>query len=170
MHEIREAYPEEFTSLGLLMVEAYSQLEGFPDPQEIPDYYDRLRNVGEFTQSPKTKLLVAVSEEGKVDGGLVYFGDMRYYGAGSEATLSQKAGAFRLLAVNPNIRGKGLGKRLVYACIDQARSEGFKYLMIHSTKYMRVARKMYERMGFVRFPEIDFEKSGVAVLGFRYQL
>ena len=170
MHEIREAYPEEFEELGLLMVNSYAQLEGFPGPEENPSYYNVLRNVGEFAQKPKTKLIVAVSEEGRVDGGLVYFGDMRYYGAGGEATLSQEAGAFRLLAVNPNISGKGLGKRLVYACMDQARLEGFEYLMIHSTKFMKVARKMYERMGFERFPEIDFTKSYVSVLGFRYKL
>ena len=170
MHEIREAHPEEYTALGLLMVEAYSQLEGFPGPEENPEYYNVLRNVGEFAQKPKAKLIVAVSEEGQVDGGLVYFGDMRYYGAGGEATLSQKAGAFRLLAVSHKASGKGLGKRLVEACFDQARSEGFEYLMIHSTKFMKIARKMYEKMGFVRFPEIDFVKSYVTVYGFRYTL
>lgn len=170
MYEIREANPNEFSLLGELMVEVYSQLEGFPGPEENPGYYNTLRNVGEFAQKPKVKLIVAVSEKGQVDGGLVYFGDMRYYGAGGEATLKQKAGAFRLLAVNTNVHGKGLGKKLVQACIDQARSEGFEYLMIHSTKYMKIARKMYERMGFERFPEIDFVKSYVTVLGFRYKL
>ena len=142
MYEIREATPDEYSQLGELMVQAYSQLEGFPGPEENPEYYDILRNVGEFAQKPKAKLIVAVSEEGQVDGGLVYFGDMRYYGVGGEANLRQKEGAFRLLAVNSNIQGKGLGKRLVQACIDQARSEGFEYLMIHSTKYMKIARKI----------------------------
>lgn len=170
MHEIREAHPSEFSQLGALMVETYSQLEGFPGPEENPSYYNVLRNVGKLAQKPKVKLMVAVSEEGQVDGGLVYFGDMRYYGAGGEATLGQKAGAFRLLAVNSTIQGKGLGKKLVQACINQARSEGFEYLMIHSTKYMKIARKMYGRMGFERFPEIDFVKSYVTVLGFRYKL
>ena len=170
MHKVREANSNEFSELGSLMVEVYSQLEGFPSPKEIPDYYDNLQNVGELTKNPKTKLFVAVSEQGIIDGGLVYVGNMRYYGAGGEATLSQNAGAFRLLAVNPEIRGKGLGKRLIKACFQQARSEGFEYLVIHSTKYMMTAWKMYERMGFVRFPEIDFEKSGVTVFGFRYKL
>ena len=170
MFEIREAKPEEYQELGTLMVQVYSGLEGFPSPAEIPDYYNRLQNVGEFTKDPKTKLFVAVSEAGKVEGGLVYFGDMRFYGAGGEATLSQNAGAFRLLAVNPATRGQGLGKKLIRACIDQARREGFNYLLIHSTKYMMTAWKMYERMGFEKFPEIDFEEAGVHVHGFRYKL
>jgi len=170
MYVIREAYSNEFSKLGELMVSVYSQLEGFPNQEEIPDYYDNLRNVGDFTKKPKTKLIVAVSNKGTIDGGLVYFGDMSYYGAGEISTTSQKAAAFRLLAVDSKTRGKGLGKLLIEACFKHARKEGFNQLLIHSTKYMMVAWKMYERMGFVRFPEIDFEKSGVKVYGFRYQL
>ena len=78
-------------------------------------------------------------KNGKVDGGLVYFGDMKYYGAGGEATTSQNAAAFRLLAVNPETRGKGLGKLLIQHCINQAKIEGFEYLIIHSTKSMMTA-------------------------------
>lgn len=167
---VREAHANEFSKLGELMVAVYSQLEGFPGPDEIPDYYESLKNVGEFTKSPKTKLIVAVSREGKIDGGLVYFGDMRYYGAGEESTLRQKAAAFRLLAVNPQIRRKGIGKLLIGACLEQARKEGFEYLMIHSTEYMMDAWKMYERMGFERFSEIDFVKNDVKVFGFKYKL
>lgn len=170
MYEIRDAKLEEFVAIGNLMVEVYSQLEGFPSPSEIPDYYDTLRNVGELTQNPKTRLFIAVSEAGSVDGGLVYFGDMKYYGAGGENTLSQHAAGFRMLAVNPEIRGKGLGKLLIQKCFDQAKEEGFEYMLIHSTKYMMVAWQMYERMGFERYSQIDFEKKGVTVYGFRYKL
>lgn len=170
MHEIREAYPDEYVALGQLMVDVYSKLEGFPGPTEIPQYYHILKNVGDFTKKPKVKLFVAVSTTGEVDGGLVYFGDMKYYGAGGKATTSQNAAAFRLLAVNPEIRGKGLGKLLIELCMTQAKKEGFDYLVIHSTKSMMTAWKMYERMGFVRFPEIDFNQNGVNVFGFRYQL
>ena len=170
MYQIREATPDEYTPLGELMVEVYSQLEGFPSPKEIPDYYDHLKNVGKLAKNPKTRLIVAVSNTGKIDGGVVYYGDMQYYGAGGESTTSQKSAAFRLLAVNPEIRGKGLGKQLINACFQQAREEGFQVVMIHSTKFMMVAWKMYERMGFVRFPGIDFEKNGVKVYGFKYIL
>lgn len=152
------------------MVKVYSQLDGFPKEEEIPDYYDFLRNVGELNNTPKVKLFVAVSENGVVDGGLVYFGDMKYYGAGEESTKNQIAGGFRLLAVNLNTRGKGIAKQLIEKCIKQAKEDGFSQLLIHSTKFMMIAWGMYERMGFKRYPEIDFEKSGVEVYGFRYVL
>lgn len=170
MHKIREAKPEEYSQLGELMVMVYSQLEGFPKQDEIPDYYHVLKNVGEFTKQPKVKLFVAVSKLGKVDGGLVYFGDMKYYGAGGKPTTSQKAAAFRLLAVNPETGGKGLGKLLINACINQAKKESHKHLVIHSTKSMMIAWNMYERMGFSRFPKIDFKQNNVFVYGFRLEL
>jgi GNAT superfamily N-acetyltransferase len=170
MYKIREASLSEYTQLGILMVDVYAQLKDFPSPSEIPDYYNSLRNVGDYAKSPKAKLFVAVSATGSIVGGLVYFGDMKYYGAGDESTHKQHAAAFRLLAVDPQTRGNGLAKLLIHACFKQARKEGFEQLLIHSTKFMMVAWKMYERMGFVRFPEIDFEKSGVQVYGFRYTL
>lgn len=170
MHKIREAKPEEFSILGDLMVLVYSQLDGFPKQNEIPGYYNLLKNVGDFTLQPKVKLFVAVSEQGKINGGLVYFGDMNYYGAGGKPTTSQKAAAFRLLAVNPETRGIGLGKFLINACIKQAKLEDQKYLVIHSTKSMMIAWNMYERMGFSRFPEIDFKQNNVSVYGFRLKL
>jgi len=170
MRIIREAKPSEYDPLGLIMVEVYSQLEGFPSPDEIPDYYNTLRNVGELVNKPMVKLFVSVSKTGQVEGGLVYFGDMKHYGAGGEKVENQSAAAFRLLAVKPELRGKGVGKLLIEACFEQAKTEGHQFLIIHSTKYMMVAWRMYERMGFVPFPEINFEKSGVEVFGFKYNL
>jgi len=152
------------------MVNVYSQLEGFPKPDKIPGYYQALKNVGEFTKHPKVKLFVAVSENNNVDGGLVYFGDMTYYGAGGKSTTSQYAAGFRLLAVNTKTRGKGLAKLLIRACINQAKKDGFNHLLIHSTKSMMVAWKIYERMGFIRFPDIDFTQNNVEVYGFKLSL
>ena len=42
MHQIREAIPLEYSELGKLMVDVYSQLEGFPKQDEIPEYYYHL--------------------------------------------------------------------------------------------------------------------------------
>lgn len=170
MYEFREANTTEFESLGQLMVNVYSQLEGFPSEKEQPNYYQRLREVGAFTSHPKAKLFVAVSEKGIIDGGVVYFGDMRYYGAGGGATTSQDAAAFRLLAVNPEIRGKGLGRQLIQCCMEQAKKDGHRSMVIHSTKTMMVAWKMYEKMGFERFTEIDFVQEELPVYGFRLTL
>jgi len=68
-YSIQEAKPSDYSQLGKLMVDVYSRLEGFPSPTEIPDYCNSLRNVGDFLNSPSTKLFVAISNKGKIDGG-----------------------------------------------------------------------------------------------------
>ena len=91
---VRDAVPAEFPDIGKLMVDVYSQLKGFPTKEEQPDYYKMLANIGELTKNPKTKLLIAVSSKGRIDGGVVYFGDMKYYGSGGTATKEKNAAGF----------------------------------------------------------------------------
>jgi GNAT superfamily N-acetyltransferase len=167
---IRNAHPTEFDELGKLMVEAYATLEGFPKPHEQPNYYNMLANIGEFASKPKTELLVAISAEGNLAGGVVYFSDMQYYGSGGMATQEKNAGGFRLLAVSSQNRGEGIGKLLALECIRKANAQGLEQLIIHTTKAMQTAWKMYEGMGFKRSTDLDFMQGELAVFGFRLNL
>ena len=56
----------------------------------------------------------------------------------------------------PAGRGNGAGRALTEACIARARDAGRSYLGLHTTGLMAVARAMYERMGFERYPAADF--------------
>lgn len=88
MHEIvtiRDARAEEAGALGELMVEAYTALEGFPTPLEQPAYYAMLRNSIAFARQPEVRVLVAHDVDEHLLGGLVYFGDMAFYGSGGSA-------------------------------------------------------------------------------------
>ncbi len=167
---IRNARPEEFEKVGKLMVDVYSQLEGFPNKADQPEYYRLLLNVGKFTEEENTELLVAISDENKVVGAVVYFSDLKNYGSGGTVTRIKNASGFRLLAVDPKERGKGIGKLLSLACIDRAKMRKQKQLFIHSTASMKVAWGMYERLGFVRHDEIDFNQGDLPVFGFRLDL
>jgi ribosomal protein S18 acetylase RimI-like enzyme len=174
MHEqdyiVRNARPEEYESIGKLMVTVYSQLDGFPKPSEQPGYYNMLSNVGTLTAKPETELLTAVSAVKEVVGAVVYFGDMKQYGSGGTATQEQNASGFRLLAVDPSARGKGVGKLLTLECISKARSKKHAQVIIHSTKAMQTAWKMYESLGFRRSEDLDFMQGELAVYGFRLAL
>ena len=144
----RNARPHEFEEIGKLMVRVYSQLKGFPNASEQPDYYKMLANIGELTKNPATELLVAVSAKGKIGGGVVYISDMAYYGSGGTATQEKNASGFRLLAVDPSVRGQGIGKLLSNECIKKAKLIKQNQVVIHSTKAMQIAWKMYEKLGF----------------------
>jgi hypothetical protein len=103
-YTIRNAKPGEFEEIGKLKVRVYSQLEGFPKQSEQPDYYKMLSNIGELMNHPETELLVVVSPDNKIVGGVVYFSDMQYYGSGGTAAKELHAAGFRLLAVDPSGR------------------------------------------------------------------
>jgi GNAT superfamily N-acetyltransferase len=167
---VRNARPDEYQELGQLMVQVYSHLEGFPKEHEQPNYYKMLANIGELTGKPDTEILVAVSSDHKIAGGVVYFSDMQYYGSGGMATKEQNASGFRLLAVDPLTRGKGIGKTLVNECIKKAKSRNHNQVIIHSTKAMQTAWKIYEALGFKRSEELDFMQGQLSVFGFRLPL
>ncbi len=166
---IRQARPEEFQALGQLMVEVYSRLEGFPKPQDQPHYYEMLADIGKMTLKPGAELLVAVDGE-RLLGGVVYFADMAQYGSGGTATRERDASGFRLLAVDPGARGRGVGRALVERCIEGAVARGHAQVVIHTTEAMRVAWRMYEERGFVRSTDLDFLQGDLQVYGFRLKL
>jgi ribosomal protein S18 acetylase RimI-like enzyme len=63
----------------------------------------------------------------------------------------------RLLAVAPEARGQGTGRALTSTCLDRARARGARWVGLHTAPFMAAARHLYERLGFVRVPEHDFD-------------
>lgn len=168
--QIREIHKEEFEALGRLMVEAYSKIEGFPTPEQQPDYYAMLANIGCFTGKKDAKVLVAVSDAGELLGGVVYFGDMAEYGSGGTAMTAKHASGIRLLGVDPRFRGMGVGKALTNACIRLARAKAHEQVILHTTQAQRVAWGLYERLGFRRSEDLDFMQQELSISGFRLPL
>ena len=60
-------------------------------------------------------------------------------------------GEFRMLAVAPAARGRGVGEALVRLCLDRFRADGCRARSCISTlAEMTAAHRLYERLGFVR--------------------
>jgi ribosomal protein S18 acetylase RimI-like enzyme len=165
--QVRKAETGEFARVGELLVQVYSQLEGFPKPSDQPGYYDLLANVGELTYNAGTELLVAVTSENQIVGAVVYIGDMTYYGSGGIATQQIRSAGFRLLAVHPEARSQGIGQKLTWECIRKAEAQQAQDLIIHTTTAMQTAWKMYEKIGFKRSEDLDFMQGSLPVFGFR---
>jgi ribosomal protein S18 acetylase RimI-like enzyme len=55
----------------------------------------------------------------------------------------------RMLVVQPEKRGQGIGRALTQACIDRAMRDGCDLIALHTTPIMQVALALYLRMGFV---------------------
>ncbi len=163
------AEDKDYREVGELMVDVYASLEGFPSPEEQPEYYHVLANIGEFAQKDSVDIIIA-RKDGKILGAVVYINDLADYSANINLEEEKDSAAFRLLAVSNDARGLGIGKLLTNACIEKAKSNGLKQMIIHTTDAMKVAWGMYEKMGFVRSKDLDFFQVGMPVLGFRMKL
>ena len=95
---------------------------------------------------------------------------MAHYGSGGTATTRVNASGVRLLAVAPAWRGHGVGQALTHHCIDGARALGRSALVLHTTRVMEIAWRMYEQLGFRRSPELDFRQGALEVFGFELDL
>jgi ribosomal protein S18 acetylase RimI-like enzyme len=168
--DIREVKRSEQRMLGELMVEVYSNIEGFPGPTELPDYYQMLANVGALNEEDDFNVLVAETATKEIAGGILYCANMAKYGSAGTAPMEKNASGIRLLSVKPGFRGKGVGRSLTKACIALARGNGHDQVILHTTQAMQIAWSLYQRMGFERSVDLDFCEEGFRIFGFRLKL
>ncbi|MFH8348073.1 GNAT family N-acetyltransferase [Streptomyces sp. NPDC018045] len=146
---IRPARPTEFERIGDLLVAAYAAdgllAFGADDP-----YAGKLREVAH--RAEHAEVLAAVDADGAVLGAVTFAAP----GSPYAETARPDEGEFRMLAVAPDGRGRGIGEALVRACMDRARSLGLSRMMLSAMPHILTAHRMYERIGFTRIPERDW--------------
>jgi hypothetical protein len=60
---------------------------------------------------------------------------------------------------------------VVTACIDRARRDGARRLVLSTQDQSAAAHRMYERLGFARCPELDWTPvPGIDLLGYALPL
>lgn len=97
-------------------------------------------------------LLVALDADERLLGTVTY---VRPGGRYAEVSRPGEA-EFRMLGVDPQAQGRGVGRALVQACVDRARAEGCTALVMCTDVHMDSAQSLYQRMGFRRAPERDW--------------
>jgi GNAT superfamily N-acetyltransferase len=153
---------DDAAALGDIVLAAYTALPGNPVDE---DYDAELRDVAARAEAAE----VAVAElDGRLVGCVTYVPDV---GNPFAEFDDPEAAGFRMLGVDPTVQGSGAGRALVEWCIARARGSGRARLLIHSGEWMTRAHALYERYGFVRQPERDWEPmDGVVLLAYGLEL
>jgi len=150
---VRVVSPEEtgrLQEIGELTALAYLA-DGLVDAAH--PYVPRLRNASERAQHAQ---LLAMIDGEHGEGKIV--GTITLVPPGSAFAELAQGDEFelRMLAVSPIERGRGIGASLTQAALDMAVEQGAKRVVLSTMQSMHVAHRLYERMGFVRRPELDW--------------
>jgi ribosomal protein S18 acetylase RimI-like enzyme len=148
--DLRLMRPDEVEAATALLLRANEEhLAAFPE-EVARGYRDELAAVGSQWATAEAYVVV---RDGELLGTVTLVRD-----AGRDAHPWPAGGAvLRFLAVEPDARGSGVGERLTAVCIARAREEGATFLALHTAPGMLAARRLYERLGFVRVAEHDFD-------------
>lgn len=145
---IRDAREDELDQVAALMIAAYREYAPLMPAEAWRAYSRDIEAVGGRLHN--SRLIVCLA-----DGALA--GAVTFYPPGSGPWWPRDWAGFRLLAVDPAHRGRGVGRALVDETIARADALDATALGIHTTPWMRVAMVLYDSMGFVRDPACDFE-------------
>ncbi|MCM3653783.1 GNAT family N-acetyltransferase [Metabacillus litoralis] len=164
---IRDALKDELYHIRKQRIHAYSE-----HAEAVSEEHWQALKQGissEVDLLPGVELIVA-ELDGVIVGSVALFPPKAdaYEGVIDELDYSE----IRLLAVTPEARGKGVAQALVHECIKRTKEKEFDTIGLHTADFMNSAMKLYERIGFERHPQHDFEPAndGVVVKAFRLSI
>lgn len=162
--QVREAGAEEWPAIADLTTEVYAALAPSSPPPSWAEYLGSIPAT--LTQPDRARRLV-VDLDGRIAASVLLCPPSGGPSSRSENPYPE----LRLLAVRAAYRRQGLALRLIEACEQRAQQDGFEAITLHTTSLMPTAKAIYERRGYVRAPELDFEPGpGFVVWGYRRPL
>ena len=157
---VEPAGSDDFAAIASVTVGAY-----LGEALASEGYATQLADVA--GRAGRSELLVVRDGDGRVVGSvaLVLEGDF------GEITESDDEASFRMLVVDPTVRGRGVGELLVRTCLGRARAAGKRRMVLSTDPRMASAHRLYERLGFRRLPERDWSPvPGVDLLVYALEL
>jgi ribosomal protein S18 acetylase RimI-like enzyme len=158
--EVRKIRPGEYEEAGRVTALAYRE---FVRPGET-SWEEYLEHIADVEGRAGRSLVLVAVEDGRVLGSATLELGERI--DEDDPPLQADEGHIRMLGVHPDARGRGVASALIGACSQRARAAGRSRMTLYTTERMRVARGMYERMGFERLEDRVFP-DGFVLLAFQ---
>jgi predicted N-acetyltransferase YhbS len=95
--------------------------------------------------------------DGRVAGTVSFYADASAEGLGWPKGWA----GFRRLAVDPAMRGRGIGRLLTERCVDAARKLDAPTIALHAASFLKAACHIYEQIGFRRCPAYDLRAAEI---------
>ena len=147
---VRDAAPADYPAIRDVVIGAYRQYAGLiardifsPCPADLLDLETHARH---------GRLLV-VEADGRMCGSVAFYPDAAVQGFG----LPSGWATGRALAVDPAASGHGVAGALLATCEPLAQQAGAPVFAFHTASFMADAIALYERLGYRRAPEFDFD-------------
>ncbi|HEX7347462.1 MAG TPA: GNAT family N-acetyltransferase [Candidatus Limnocylindrales bacterium] len=150
---MREAEDDEWPAVAQLLERGLAEYRAIADPNVYAAYVayalDRSHRAG------GVQLVAEVAHQA--------LGTVTFFRRASPRapTWPRSAATFQTLAVDPAARRQGVGGTLVMACIERAVTAGASGLVIETLPFMVSAMPLYEQFRFARWPDGDWEASGL---------
>jgi GNAT superfamily N-acetyltransferase len=145
---VRRALRREIEEIEQIGIAAYEDFRKEVPAAILDAYFADLLNLTD--QWDQAEVIVA-EIDGRLGGSVMFYADASTEGLG----LPNQWAGFRKLAVAPQMRGQGLGRKLVEHCVRMGRKNGAAALGIHTTDFMTAARRIYSELGFSRCRSLD---------------
>jgi GNAT superfamily N-acetyltransferase len=147
---VRDAVPADYPAIREVLIAAYRQ---YADLIALDIFSPYLADVLDLEKHARHGRLIVVEVDGWICGFGAFYPDATVQGVGFPAGW---AGG-RALAVHPAARGHGVARALIATCERLAREAGAPVFAFHTASFMTDAIALYERLGFRRAPEFDFD-------------
>jgi putative acetyltransferase len=133
---IRPIEPQDDAALAVIIRNSLAEF-GANKPGTV--FYDPTTDaLYQLFQSPGSMYLVA-EENGQLIGGAGIFPSDGLPGGVCELVK---------MYLHKNARGKGLGRRMIHECLEQAKKMGYKKVYLETMPELKKAVSVYEKFGF----------------------
>jgi len=115
--------------------------------------------LAEFAQSKSSREKIWILEEGD-----------RIAGSVAIVKRTEEEAQLRWLLLEPEIRGRGIGRWLVEEALDFSRISGYESIFLWTVETLYIAANLYRSVGFVQRERLTHEIWGSTVTEVKYEL